>query len=1280
MLLPPFRRTPWLPSLVAALLLWVPWSSPLAAQASSEILRGRVFSVEREPISGATITVTGLATRTSQTTRSDNRGSWTALFQNPEGDYVVQVRAIGFSPVSFRITRTGIGSVLQADVTLRSHTVTLDTLLVLGQRLTADGGTRGSVGGVETDVLANAIFLLDPSDLLALAMQTPGLFAVGDSAFSVLGAGTDQNATTVDGMNFAGGNLPQDAVGSARVITSSADPARGGFSGGLTATTLRGGTDIFTANLRGTGADPRLAWSDPAWPQQVPRNLALSGSVGGPFKKGKLFYLASWNVNNTTSGVYTLLDPQEAILSQSGITLDTVNALRSLLSDLGVPTTGAGIPGSRRNDRFSASLTTDWRPTAQSTVRFAWNGNFGTSGGSGLSAQSFPSSASRSSNDFQFYSMRASTFFKGLLNETSISLNIGQFETNPYLQLPSASVRVGTVFEEDRTGLGSLRFGGGGGLSMSEDNRLDAQHEISWLSPSGNHKVKVGGSYGAEWGTSFFGSNPWGTYSYQSLNDLAAGRVNTFSRQVSVTERDTRGANSAAWIGDEWRVSSAIQLQLGLRIDAAHPKLLPEYNPVIDDLYGLRTDLVPRNVGFVPRLGFSWVSKARQGGPQRGGGGPQIQLPPGMSLSDLPPEMIQMAMGGLPSQTPGYSLTGSIGGYRGVVPTSRIAGMIDATGLPNTRRVLTCIGDAAPLPTWNDFNALPPEECLDGTAPETFSVNQPSVNVFDPSFRPPVSWRGTVNFDGLRPLGWRLGLSGALSWGVNLESVLDENLRRDGGFTLNAEDDRPIYVDPSQIVPSTGAIAPGASRVNPQFGAVSRTVSDLRNRTAQLTATLAPPRPLLRGKFNPSLTYVYTNSRAEQRGFGGGGGDFGGFSVRAVEGGFATFGGGFGGGGGTTAGDPATKEWVGGSQPQHQFVVTLGTRLWWFNFNLRANILSGVPFTPVVAGDINGDGRSNDRAFIPNPSTTADPVLASQLQELLGRTTSGARECLERQFGRVAGANSCRTPWQGRLDLNLNFQPPQNFGWGDRLRITTTLLNASGAMVRVLGLEDTPLGRSAASTQPDPRLLYVTGFDPATQRYTYQVNQVFGEPFDFGNARRRFPPFQLQVGLELKVGGPPTSPMARSMGLLPAGGAPALTADDVQQRLRAIGRNPVPGILAHKDSLALTTKQLAELDSISSNFTVEVDRLLEPVASYVLRKGKGVKDVELNPLLARAQPDITRLVQSTTTAAKGVLTLEQQAKLPEAPRGGPAGMPPGMRMPGGGAPMPVGMPVPSRGP
>ena len=42
--------------------------------------------------------------------------------------------------------------------------------------------------------------------------------------------------------------------------------------------------------------------------------------------------------------------------------------------------------------------------------------------------------------------------------------------------------------------------------------------------------------------------------------------------------------------------------------------------------------------------------------------------------------------------------------------------------------------------------------------------------------------------------------------------------------------------------------------------------------------------------------------------------------------------------------------------------------------NLNGSFRSGSAFTPAVAGDINGDGYSNDRAFVYSPATTADQV------------------------------------------------------------------------------------------------------------------------------------------------------------------------------------------------------------------------------------------------------------------------------------------------------------------
>lgn len=1227
------------------------------AQSGTEILRGLVTTEDQKPVAGAEITILGVSTQTVQRASSNAKGSWTALFQNPEGDYVVTVRKIGYTPVRIAVRRTGISAILIADVVLKTSPFELDTMRVTANR-PLSMGDRPSIGGFEQDILSNQLFALDPSDLLSLILQVPGILGVGDSAFSALGAATDQNNTTLDGASFRGGNLPRDAMSSSRVVMSSADPARGTFAGAQTTTSLRGGNDIFAANLRGNFTGRDLAWVDPLWTSPISQRASFSGSAGGPIKKQKLYYQFSFDGGDDRNEVFSLLSPRQSILSQYGMLPDTVAALAGALQQLGVPRTTSAIPDQRIGQRLGTSLVLDFRPTSTTTLRLTHSGNWNTSDGGGISPMAFPTNASKNSGAFHFVSAKFSGYFKGMLNELTTSLNYNHNEGDMYLAVPSASVRVGTVFDGGRTGLGTLRFGGGGGRNESSGYYGEVVNELSWLTKDSKHRFKVGGSLNFERNTNFSTSgSPYGSYTFQTLTDLLANRPATYTRTLSTFERTSTGNIASAWVGDEFRVSPALQLQYGLRVDRTHPGTTPQYNPVVDSLFGLRTNQVPRDVGVVPRLGFSWVSKARRtgtGGGGSSGGGPQIQLPPGVSLANLPPEMLQMFMGGSrTSGLPGITISGSIGGYKGTTSSGRIAGLVDQTGLPMTRRILTCTGDAAPTPVWTE-GAAPPEECLDGTAPGVFSGNQPTVSVFDPGFRAPTSWRANLGIDGLRLFKWNLGVNSNFSYGVNGESGLDMNLQRTAKFTIDGEGGRPVYADPTAIVPGTGAIAPGASRIHPAYSRVTNTISDLENYTANLSLNLAPPRPLLNGKLNVSFGYTLTHQRAEQRGFGAGGGG-GNFEIRVVEGGFGSFSsGGFGGG--NTAGDPFQKEWVSGASPTHTFTMNLNTRLWWFNLNMRTNFFSGRPYTPTVVGDVNGDGSSNDRAFIFDPAVAADAGLAAELSELLSHAPGGAAACLRKQMGRVAGANSCRTDWQARLDLNMNFNPPQSFGWGDRLRITTNMVNASGALVRLFGLEDTPLGRSAASTSVDSRLLYVTGFDPATKRYTYRVNQLFGEPQDFGTARRRSPPFQVQLGVEYKFGGPPTQPMSRSLGLLTPKGEPVLTEAQIKDKLARSRRDPIAPILARKDSLALAPEQLAGLQAINAEFTAKTDTLLAPVIEYVLKKGKRVTDQDLSPKMSKATTGISRATAEALTKAMALLTPAQRAKIAPAPGARPGMM------------------------
>ena len=1242
-------------ALAAAILL------PAAALGQgTEIVRGRVTGTDHKPIADVTVTITGLATQAMLTARTTDKGIFTALFPNAEGDYLISVRKIGYAPYNTRLTRTGLTSVLVADVTLTELAFELDTITVAAKRLTPRGD-EASIGGIEQNLLTGALFSLDPTDLLALAGQIPGILSLGDSGFSVLGAGGGANNGTIDGAKFGGNNVPQDAIAGSRVISTSADPRVAGFSGGQTATILKGGSDIFALTTRVNFADSHLAWTDPAWPSPIPQLAGNGGGLGGPIIKKKLHYQFSWNINDRQADVYSLLNPPQSIISQYGFTLDTITAISGALHNLGVPVTLQGVPDNLQQRNYNTTTVIDWTPKATTQLRVTHNGFWGHNGAPGAAPFSYPSLGSRNVNQFQFLSARLTSYIHGFLDELNSTVNYSHRTTDPFAQLPSASVRVGTVFDNGQTGLGSISFGGGSGVNLNTSHDWDTQNEFSWIPSNSKHRVKIGQDIDHSWSTTYSAGNQFGSYTYQTLADLAANLPASYSRTLTSFERSSNGTTAALWIGDEWNATKALQFQGGLRYDAAFPGTTPSYNPAVDDVFGLKTDRIPRSRLLTPRLGFSWASAKRRGMGSPTGQGAPINL--GNLPAGLSADFIQALLGTPRTSTaPGFAINGSIGAYGSTLDNSNIASLIDQTGLPNTRRVLTCVGDATPIPNWNAIDNNAPTSCLDGSGPSTFATSAPSVQVYDPSFRTPLVWRANLGIDGIRiPSKWTLALTGFYSYGFNRQSALDLNLNRTAQFSLADEANRPVYVTPEAIIPGTGVVAPGAYRINQDYGAVSDVISDLHNYTAQLQATLTPPHPLLHNKLTLTTTYVLNRTQTEQRGLGGGGG-FGGV-FRLVTNGFSFSSGGFGGGGSYAInGDPFTKAWVSGNQPTHQIRTNASFRAWWFNINMQLNVYSGTRFTPSVNGDLNGDGLADDLAFIPNPATTRDTALATQMKQLLASAPAGARDCLQKQLGMVAGVNSCTTQWQARLDFNINWQPPRSFGFGDRLRITSTMQNTSGALVRLFGLENTPLGRGALSTSANSQLLYVTGFDPVTRSFKYQVNQLFGQPSDFGTARHRYPPFQLQLGLEYKLGGPPTAPMALSMGLLPAGREPPYTMDQIRDKLQRLSRDPVQPILARKDTMALSRDQVAQLEAISKEFRARSDSALEPAFDYIMRKGRKIDDQQLSSRLSKAQPQIQRMLADASTRAKAVLTPAQLRMLPAAPTL------PGMPRPGGAKP------------
>ena len=285
-------------------------------------------------------------------------------------------------------------------------------------------------------------------------------------------------------------------------------------------------------------------------------------------------------------------------------------------------------------------------------------------------------------------------------------------------------------------------------------------------------------------------------------------------------------------------------------------------------------------------------------------------------------------------------------------------------------------------------------------------------------------------------------LGGLASYDLSQPGTVDANFRGAPRFNLASEGGRPVYVSPSGIDPNSGSVSASESRISSEFGRVGKRVSDLRGYGGQVTFGISPDVFKYRPSLNlyGSASYTLQWTRRQFRGFDGAG-----------------------------FGDPRETEWApAGTDARHVLVLTGGfSSRKAGTVTLFARAQAGLPFTPIVQGDVNGDGRSGDRAFIPGPDAT-DPAVAAGMRALLEGGEDGARKCLARQLGQAASRNGCRGPWT--QSLNLQWRPTMPQKWGGRVRPTLYLQNILAGVDQALHGSGELRGWGSQAT-PDPVLL-----------------------------------------------------------------------------------------------------------------------------------------------------------------------------------------------------------------
>jgi hypothetical protein len=324
-----------------------------SAQASGSI-SGTIKDPSGGVVPGATVTLTNTALRTQFRVTSNVQGVYS--FPNvPVGRYDLTINLERFKPLKRTGLAVDINSRLQVDATLelgeQSEEVTVTANVVhvemtstqIGEVVPAATMTTLSLNGRSfTDLLA-----IQPGVIPTTTMQPDSIVMAGVTGpvapsgqlnpgnLSISGQRESANSFLVNGsdveerMNGGTSIVPNlDSVDQFRVLTSNFDPQYGNYNGGIVTVITKSGSDTFHGSafdfVRETSLDGRNYFSPEraAFKQQQP-----GGTLGGPLKKGRLFFFADYQGTRTTQGIETGVIPVPSVGERSGDFSDATSSL-----------------------------------------------------------------------------------------------------------------------------------------------------------------------------------------------------------------------------------------------------------------------------------------------------------------------------------------------------------------------------------------------------------------------------------------------------------------------------------------------------------------------------------------------------------------------------------------------------------------------------------------------------------------------------------------------------------------------------------------------------------------------------------------------------------------------------------------------------------------------------------------------------------------------------------------------------------------------------------------
>ncbi len=615
----------------------------LTAQGTTATILGTITDASGAVVGGANVQVKNVGTGQAQTIQSDAQGR----FRVPDlgiGDYEVQASKAGFATVIHKGITLTVGSENVVDFALAVGQ-TQQTVTVEGQ-VTQVETTNATVGAL-VDQAQMRELPLNGRDFESLIQLAPGVqnYYAGtasingstganmregrDPAVSVAGGRPEGMALLMDDQSLetfynrgigsiTGTSLGVDGIAEFQTLTNTYGAQYGG-AGAVMNAVSKSGTNSFHGSayefLRNNDMDARN-FTDPS---QIPelRKNQFGGTIGGPIRKDKVFFFFNYEGVQLIQGgsqivtVPLVRTTTTATNPQSAAEVDAVLALYPAAQYNLNPAANTGFGTGQATvvknqtahenyylgridynlsdkDSFFGRYFVD----LQNAVYPFSGGNTGIDPENDIGTNQFANLEER-----HIFSPTVVNIVRGSFSRTNVSATV--LATHAALQFyPGAGRPDGNA----GPGGGVTTQGTSGSSPLPENqlqNRFSEGDDIVWT--RGAHTMRFGGSIDRVQSHVFWPFDDQAEWTFTSAANfyagLSSGLTSVTNTPDNIPIRDYREIDFILYAQDDWKVSSKLSLNLGVRYE-------PMTNPVElhNNLFAIPNIMTDTNWTSVPHV------------------------------------------------------------------------------------------------------------------------------------------------------------------------------------------------------------------------------------------------------------------------------------------------------------------------------------------------------------------------------------------------------------------------------------------------------------------------------------------------------------------------------------------------------------------------------------------------------------------------------------------------------------------------------------------------------